>query len=83
MNLNMITIVGILVVAICTFGFLADMMLANWRALERTKTDPFRKLNKGVRSHRLKSSLECFEACMNKLAWDVDETSPCASKCRA
>jgi hypothetical protein len=83
MNINMITIIGILVVAICSFGFLADMMLANWRALGRTKTDSFSKPNKRVLSHRLKPSLDCFEACMNELAWDVDETSLCASKCRA
>lgn len=83
MNINMITIIGILVVAICSFGFLADMMLANWRALGRTKNDPFSKLNKRVLSRHLKPGLDCFEACMNKLAWDVDETSLCASECRA
>lgn len=83
MDINLISIVVILVVAICSFGYLADMMLADWRALGRTKGAPFSRLNKRALSHRVKPGLDCFGACMKKFAWDVDETSLCASECRS
>jgi hypothetical protein len=83
MSTNVLTIAAIAVVAICSFGFLADVMLADWRALGKTKGAPFSKLNKKGLSHGLKPGLGCFAACMKRFAWNVDEASPCASKCKA
>jgi hypothetical protein len=83
MNFNTIIIVAIVTVVICSFGFLADILLANLRAMGRTKAVPFSKLNRGALLHRQSPSLDCFGTCMNKSAWDVDETSLCASKCKA
>jgi hypothetical protein len=83
MDISMITIAAILVVAICSFGYLADMVLADWKALGKTKGAPFSTFNKRALSHRLKPSLDCFGACMKKFAWDVDETSLCAARCRS
>ena len=83
MSINVISIIAISVVAVCGFGFLADMMSANWRATGKTKADPFSKLDRRSLLHRQEPTLDCFGACMKKFAWDVDETSLCASKCRA
>jgi hypothetical protein len=83
MDTSITIITAILVVAICSFGYLADMVLADWRALGKTKGAPFSVFNKRALSHRLKPGLDCFGACMKKFAWDVDETSICASQCRS
>ncbi|MGB6065404.1 MAG: hypothetical protein WBG50_11380 [Desulfomonilaceae bacterium] len=83
MNVDLISILVITVVVMCSFGYLADMIFANWRAMGRTKADPFSKLNKRGLIHRQKPALDCFGTCMKKYAWDVDETSLCASKCKA
>ncbi|MGB6066637.1 MAG: hypothetical protein WBG50_17670 [Desulfomonilaceae bacterium] len=37
MNIDVIIVAAMLTVALCSFGFLAYMMLADWRALGRTK----------------------------------------------
>ncbi len=83
MSDNLMIIIGIIIIVMCSFGFLADMILANWRAMETSKGAPFSKLNRKGLLHRQKPTLDCFGACMKKLAWDVDEVSLCALKCRA
>ncbi len=80
MNINVLTIVTISVVAICSFGYLLDMMLADWRASAKTKGDLFSGLKNGFRKQS-KPGLECFQTCMKKFAWDVGEVPLCASKC--
>jgi hypothetical protein len=70
MSINTIIIVAISLVAMCGFGFLADMILANWRATEKTKADPFSKLDRRSLLHRQKPTLDCFGACMKEFAWD-------------
>ena len=84
MNVNMVTIAAILITVTCSFAFLADMILANWRALGKTKgPTTFGKSNKRPLNPHPKRSLDCFRTCMKKFAWDVDETSLCASECRS
>lgn len=83
MNIGWISIVLITFVVMCSFGYLADMIYATWKAAGETKADPFSKLNKKGLTHRQKPSVDCFGACMKKFAWSVDETSGCASKCKA
>jgi hypothetical protein len=83
MDINMIMILAILIAAICSFGYLAAIILADWRALGKTKGAPFSVFSKRALSHRAKPGLDCFGACMKKFAWDVDETSLCASQCRS
>lgn len=84
MSVNAITIVAIMVVAITSFGFLADMILANWRALGKRKgAFMFRSPNKKPLHPRSNPSLDCFRTCMQKFVWDVDETPYCASECKS
>jgi hypothetical protein len=79
----MITIVAILAAAVCSFGFLEYMMIAYWKAKGSSKDAPVSDLNKTRLFPRRRPGLECFGDCMDRFAWDVDETSPCAAKCRA
>ncbi len=83
MSVNTLMIIGIVIVVLCSFGFLADMILANWRAMSKTKAAPFSKLNRSGLLHWQRPTLDCFGVCMKKYAWDVEEVSLCASKCAA
>ncbi len=82
MNINVLAFVTILVVALCSFGYLLDVMLADWKASEKTKGDLFGKFKDQTR-HRYRQGVDCFQSCMKKFAWDVDEVPLCASKCQA
>ncbi len=84
MNGYTITMIVILLVAITSFGFLADMILANWRALRKRKgAFMFGNPDKKPLHPRSNPSLDCFRSCMQKFVWDVDEASFCASECRS
>ncbi len=83
MNVDLTIILAITVVVMCSFGYLADLIFEDWKAMGKTKADPLSKLNKKGLLHRQKPIPDCFGACMKKYAWDVDETSLCASKCKA
>ena len=83
MNVDLIIILVIMVAVMCSFGYLADLIFEDWKAMGKTKADPFGKLTKKGLMHRQKPALDCFGTCMKKYAWDVDETSLCASRCKA
>jgi hypothetical protein len=80
MNINVLTIVTILVVSICSFGYLLAIMLADWKA--SGKGAFFSEFKSGFR-HRREGGPGCFHTCMKKFAWDVDEVPLCTSKCQA
>ena len=82
MNTNVLTFITILIVVLCSFGYLLDIMLADWKASEKTKGALFSGFKNGFRDQR-KPGLDCFQTCMKKFAWDVDEVPLCASKCAA
>jgi hypothetical protein len=82
MNVNVLTIVTILVVSICSFGYLLAIMLADWKASEKTKGALFSNFENRFR-HQRKSGPDCFQTCMKKFAWDVDDVPACSSKCAA
>jgi hypothetical protein len=81
MNIDILTIVTILVVSICSFGYLLAIMLVDWRASEKTKGALFSNFEKRFRDQR-KPGPDCFQSCMKKFAWDVEEVPLCASKCK-
>jgi hypothetical protein len=81
MNTNVLSFITILAVVLCSFGYLLDIMLADWKASEKTKGALFSGIKNGFRER--KPGLSCFQVCMKKFAWDVDEVPLCASKCQA
>jgi hypothetical protein len=56
--------------------------MADWRVSEKTKGDLFGKFKRETRN-RHRNGLDCFQTCMKKFAWDVDEVPLCTSKCAA
>jgi hypothetical protein len=84
MSINAVAIIGIMFLTICSFGFLADITLRNWKAVgNRKDTFMFGKLNRRTLHPESRPTLDCFRTCMTKFAWDVDETSSCALGCRS
>ena len=82
MNANMIGLAAILILSASGFVFLAIVTLANWRLTQGTKGSPFNTLNK-TRLFRLpKPAADCFQGCMRRFAWNVDQTTVCTSKCK-
>ncbi len=82
MNINVLALITIFVVIICSFGYLAVTMLADWKASGKTKGALFSNLTNRFRPQR-KRGVDCFEACMKRFAWNVDQVSFCTSKCKA
>jgi hypothetical protein len=83
MSVDTVAIIAIMFVTICSFGFLADTILTNWKAVgNRRDSFMFGKSNKRPLHPESRPTLECFRTCMGKFAWDVDETSSCAAECR-
>ncbi len=80
MDINVLIIAAILVVSICSFGYLLAIMLTDWKA--SGKGDLFSEFESGAHD-RHERGPGCFHTCMKKFAWDVDEVPLCASKCKA
>jgi hypothetical protein len=84
MSINTLAIIAIMFVTICSFGFLADIILTNWKAVgNRRDTFMFAKSNRRPPYPESRPTLDCFRTCMTKFAWDVDETSSCALGCKS
>lgn len=81
-TLTLIFIAGTLFVALCSFIYLAVVLVQNWRNNERVKGSPFHVMDDGIPSGHVEARHNCFETCMSRNAWDVDRTSACALECR-
>lgn len=78
----LMTTIGISIVSICSFIFLSTVLVGNWRRIERAKGSPFRMFDKGLSSGRTAHRADCFEGCMAKYAWDVDQSAFCTVQCK-
>jgi hypothetical protein len=82
MNANMISMAAILILSASGFVFLAIVTLANWRLTQSTKGSLFNTFNKRRLFRLPKPVADCFQVCMRRFAWNVDQTPVCTSKCR-
>jgi hypothetical protein len=81
--LTLILIAGILVVSLCSFVYLAMVLVANWRQFESSKGSPFHVTDEGISFGRVAPHHDCFETCMSHFAWSVDEVPPCTLQCKS
>ena len=79
---TLILIAGTLFVTICSFVYLAVVLVQNWRNNEKTKGSPFHLMDDGFSFRHTERRHNCFETCMARNDWDVDRTSACALECR-
>ncbi len=82
MEWNLVTIVAILLLAICGFVFLAWTLLAVWGSLDRRKGSLFRSPVKGRRIEEPYTPEDCFDDCMRVAGWDSAQAVSCASACK-
>jgi hypothetical protein len=79
---NLMATIGISVLSICGFIFLSTVLVGNWRRIEKAKGSPFRMFDEGLPHGRAEHRTDCFEGCMAKYAWDVDQTGFCTVECK-
>jgi hypothetical protein len=84
MNAETIAIlVGIVVISISGFVYLATVMVENWRSTEGSKGSVFNILDKRRYSGRVEPHRTLFQTCMAKYGWDLDHAAFCASRHKA
>lgn len=79
---TIIVVAGMLLVSICSFIYLAVVLIQNWRNNERIKGSPFHVMDEGISFGRVPPHHDCFDSCMSRNAWDVDRTPVCALECK-
>jgi len=78
---NLLIVIGVLVLAITGFIFLAVTLLAVSESFERKPPSLLRNFLSG---RRLKFPLphgDCYEECMAEARWDPNKVSDCSSAC--
>ncbi len=79
----LIITLGIFILAACGFIFLSTMLVMNSRRMETIKGAPFRMFDEGLASDHVEHRTDCFESCIAKYAWDVDQTAYCTTYCKS
>ncbi len=82
-GLTILMIAGLLVVALCSFVYLATVLVANWRQMESSKGSPFHVMDEGLSFGRVEPHHGCFETCMSHYAWNVDQVPSCTLGCKS
>jgi hypothetical protein len=83
MNGETVTIlVGILVISLNVFIFLAAIMAKNRKDNEPLTGSIFSGPERGDATVPADTRITCFEGCMSQHRWNVDQTSLCASECK-
>ncbi|MCA1959392.1 MAG: hypothetical protein LDL33_01250 [Desulfomonile sp.] len=81
MDTGMLTIVTVIILAVCGFIFLAWTMLAVWESLANRKGSLF---SSSVGSGLLEEPLspeDCYDECMKKYDWDSRHVRACVAEC--
>ncbi len=82
MEWNLLTIVAILILAVCGFVFLSWTLLSVWGSLDRRKGSLFRSSVKGRRIEEPYTSENCFDDCMRVAGWDSAQAASCSVACK-
>jgi|GEM_PF-969831 len=81
MDTGILTIVTVIILAVCGFIFLAWTMLAVRESLANRKGSLF---SSSVGSGPLEEPMspkDCYDACMKKFDWDYRHVRACAAEC--
>ncbi len=81
MEANLLVIIGVLVLAITGFIFLAVTLLAVSESLEKRQPSLFQGFSRSRGTGFPLPHGECYDDCMNEAHWDPAHVSECISAC--
>ena len=79
---NLMATIGISMLSIGGFIFLSTVLVGNCRRIEKAEGSPFRMFDEGLPHSRAEHRTDCFEGCMAKYVWDVDQSAFCTVQCK-